>query len=96
MLRKAEPGEILTGNDRFEGYCKDLADLIAAKLNISCKFADKSRTNFNTAIDVSADEIRIVKDGNYGAENPNVKGGWDGMVGELVRQVSALNSNYNY
>jgi hypothetical protein len=29
-----------------------------------------------------------VKDGNYGAENHDVKGGWDGMVGELVRQVS--------
>lgn len=35
-----------------------------------------------------ADELRIVKDGNYGAENHEVKGGWDGMVGELVRQVS--------
>jgi glutamate receptor 3/ionotropic glutamate receptor len=28
-----------------------------------------------------------VKDGNYGAENPDVKGGWDGMVGELIRKV---------
>lgn len=37
MLRKPEPGEILTGNDRFEGYCKDLADLIARKLGINCK-----------------------------------------------------------
>lgn len=36
------------------------------------------------------DEIRIVKDNKYGAENPDVKGGWDGMVGELVRQVSIL------
>lgn len=35
-----------------------------------------------------ADEMRIVKDGNYGAENPEVKGGWDGIVGELVRRVS--------
>lgn len=34
------------------------------------------------------DEIRIVKDGNYGTENPEVKGGWDGIVGELVRRVS--------
>lgn len=33
------------------------------------------------------DEIRIVKDGQYGAENPEVKGGWDGMVGELIRKV---------
>ncbi|KAK9710764.1 Receptor family ligand binding region [Popillia japonica] len=67
MLRIPEPGEILSGNDRFEGYCKDLADLIARRLGINY-------------------EIRIVKDGSYGAENPEVKGGWDGMVGELVRQ----------
>lgn len=37
MFRKPEPGEILAGNDRFEGYCKDLADLIAKKLGIQCK-----------------------------------------------------------
>lgn len=37
MLRTPEPGENLTGNDRFEGYCKDLADLIAKKLGINCK-----------------------------------------------------------
>ena len=34
-----------------------------------------------------ADELSIVKDGNYGAENPEVNGGWDGMVGELIRKV---------
>jgi hypothetical protein len=28
----------------------------------------------------------LVKDGKYGAENQEVKGGWDGMVGELVRR----------
>ena len=28
MLRKEKPGEILRGNDRYEGYCKDLADAI--------------------------------------------------------------------
>lgn len=33
------------------------------------------------------DELRIVKDGQYGAENHDVSGGWDGMVGELIRQV---------
>ncbi|GBP05088.1 Glutamate receptor 1, partial [Eumeta japonica] len=31
-------------------------------------------------------EIRLVKDGKYGSENPKVIGGWDGMVGELLRQ----------
>lgn len=28
MRRKEKPGEILRGNDRYEGYCKDLADAI--------------------------------------------------------------------
>jgi hypothetical protein len=39
MMRTPEqPGENLTGNDRFEGYCKDLADLIAKRLGINCKY----------------------------------------------------------
>ncbi|XP_024083533.1 glutamate receptor 1 [Cimex lectularius] len=71
MLRKAEPGETLVGNDRFEGYCKDLADLIAKRLEINY-------------------ELKIVKDGQYGTENPDVKGGWDGMVGELIRKEADM------
>ncbi|CAL1261784.1 unnamed protein product [Larinioides sclopetarius] len=35
MYKKAEPGDILEGNDVFEGYCKDLADLIAETLKIN-------------------------------------------------------------
>nr|QRN45436.1 kainate-selective glutamate receptor 1 [Carausius morosus] len=35
-------------------------------------------------------ELRIVKDNRYGAENPEVKGGWDGMVGELVRKEADI------
>lgn len=38
MLRQPEPGETLEGNDRFEGYCKDLADLVAKKLGINCTY----------------------------------------------------------
>ena len=34
------------------------------------------------------DELRLVKDDKYGSENPNVTGGWDGVIGELVRKVS--------
>ena len=37
MMRKTENGEVLTGNDRFEGYCKDMMDLIAGRLGIRCK-----------------------------------------------------------
>ncbi|RVE51009.1 hypothetical protein evm_004300 [Chilo suppressalis] len=31
-------------------------------------------------------EFRMVKDGKYGNENPKIIGGWDGMIGELVRK----------
>lgn len=37
MLKHPEPGETLEGNDRFEGYCKDLADLVAKELGIVCE-----------------------------------------------------------
>lgn len=37
-----------------------------------------------------ADELRIVKDGQYGTEDPAHIGGWDGMVGELVRRVCKM------
>lgn len=36
MLRKGKPGKVLEGNELYEGYCKDLADLIAHKLGINC------------------------------------------------------------
>ncbi|XP_068623895.1 glutamate receptor 1-like [Battus philenor] len=35
-------------------------------------------------------EMRLVKDGKYGRENPKVIGGWDGMVGELLRKEADL------
>ncbi|XP_063632819.1 glutamate receptor 1-like [Cydia splendana] len=31
-------------------------------------------------------EIRVVKDGKYGSENPKIIGGWDGMIGEILRK----------
>lgn len=43
MKKMSETGEILVGNDSYEGYCKDLADLIAKKLGISCKFTVKDK-----------------------------------------------------
>lgn len=35
-----------------------------------------------------SDQLRLVKDDKYGSENPNVTGGWDGVIGELVRKVT--------
>ncbi|KAH8364845.1 hypothetical protein KR084_012569, partial [Drosophila pseudotakahashii] len=70
-LKQYTYGEQLVGNDRFEGYCKDLADMLAGQLGIKY-------------------EIRLVQDGNYGAENQYAPGGWDGMVGELVRKEADI------
>ncbi|XP_019882341.1 glutamate receptor 1 isoform X1 [Camponotus floridanus] len=71
MRKISDTGEVLVGNDSYEGYCKDLADLIAKRLGISY-------------------ELRIVKDGKYGEENQDVPGGWDGMVGELIRKEADI------
>ncbi|XP_013149588.1 PREDICTED: glutamate receptor 1-like [Papilio polytes] len=35
-------------------------------------------------------ELRTVKDGKYGKENTRRAGGWDGMVGELIRKEADL------
>ena len=69
MKRKSEPGVNLTGNQQFEGYCKDLADLIAEKLTFTY-------------------ELRLVKDGKYGGQSAESESGWNGMVGELIRNAS--------
>lgn len=53
-----------------------------------CRKHTQNSLNFKTFTFTIADELKIVRDGNYGSENPDVKGGWDGMVGELVRRVS--------
>ncbi|XP_040568809.1 glutamate receptor 1 [Lepeophtheirus salmonis] len=72
MWKKLEDGELaLTGNDRFEGYSKDLADLISK--TIKAKF-----------------EIRVVKDGKYGSPDPDSPGGWNGMIGELIRNEAEI------
>lgn len=41
MLKEPEQGNVLEGNERFEGYCKDLADIISERLGINCKWSVK-------------------------------------------------------
>ena len=72
MLREQPPNQPkLTGNARFEGYCKDLADLVAAHLNIQY-------------------QLKLVTDGKYGGRNDSLVGGFNGMVGELIRQEADM------
>ena len=42
MLKTVENGEVLEGNDRYTGFCKELADKIANTLGITCKFCSLS------------------------------------------------------
>jgi len=68
MLRSTpKGGAALTGNDRYEGYCADLARKIADRIGIDYL-------------------IQPVADSKYGSRDDN--GTWNGMVGELVRNVS--------
>ncbi|KAK8780784.1 hypothetical protein V5799_017872 [Amblyomma americanum] len=71
MYKKPEPGQVLTGNDVFEGYCKDLADLIA----------DNLKFNYT---------LKLVNDSKYGGQDANTQAGWNGMVGELIRQEANM------
>ena len=73
MLTKAldTNGNPLFGNDKFEGYCADLAKQVAEKVDFDYI-------------------IKPVKDGKYGIMDAN--GTWDGMVGELVRNVCIISS----
>lgn len=40
-----------------------------------------------TKIIFISDELRLVKIGKYGKEDPTMVGGWDGIIGEIVRKV---------
>lgn len=72
MYRKQPPNQPkLTGNARFEGYCKDLVDLIASQLNINYR-------------------LKLVTDGKYGGRNDSLVGGFNGMVGELIRHEADM------
>ena len=74
MVRSARHGDTtpLVGNDRYEGYCAELAAEIAKRLR-------NQGRNFQY-------ELRIVGDGKYGAKEQD--GTWNGMVGELTRKVT--------
>lgn len=95
MLRKGKPGKVLEGNDLYEGYCKELADLIAQKLGINCTCCRFEFNSYFSEIQFIPffpflcvkDVLRTVKDGSYGSENPSEVSGWSGMVGELLRRV---------
>ena len=63
---QTDGGPPWTGNERFEGYCVDLTNLIAKEVGLDL-------------------ELRPVKDGKYGQMMSS--GAWDGMIGELMREV---------
>ena len=73
-----EQGNKLEGNDRFTGYCVDLIRMIK-------HIVEKNKWgNLNY-------EMHLVNDGQYGIpqdSNKPTESAWNGMVGELMRNVS--------
>jgi len=69
--KKHDEDEKYEGNERYEGYCADLAEAIAGKMREN-GFEFKYK-------------LQLVKDGAYGAKKEN--GTWNGMIGELTRKV---------
>lgn len=49
MLKKEENGEILKGNDKYEGFCKDLLERISETLGIQC---ESSYVNSNSTFPI--------------------------------------------
>ncbi|ODM98791.1 Glutamate receptor 1, partial [Orchesella cincta] len=71
LMRKKLGGHHVSGNELYEGFCKDLMDEISKQLNFTY-------------------EIKLSMDGRHGSENPNAQAGWDGMVGELIREEADI------
>lgn len=41
MIKEPEKLQVIKGNEKFEGYCKDLADILSERLGINCKSSVK-------------------------------------------------------
>lgn len=67
MLKESE--EMLTGNDRFEGYAIDLIFELSLLLEFSYTFI-------------------LEEDGNYGVCVNNITNEWNGMIGQVMKDVS--------
>ena len=82
--------ESLIGNDRFEGYCKEVLDLLATELGFQCKriWACNSSDEHPSAVTWISDELHLVTDSQFGSMDE--RGQWRGMIGELLRDVSSL------
>lgn len=59
MLRKGKPGKVLEGNELYEGYCKDLADLIAHKLGINCTYTHMSTPKIHIWLTLVVNKLLI-------------------------------------
>ena len=86
-LARQDPNEPpLQGNDRFEGYCKDLAIAIGKEAGISFKIVPVKDGKYGSP-DPTAEGTELVHFDNMVTNNPEFspKGGWNGMIGEVLR-----------
>ncbi|CAN8032515.1 unnamed protein product, partial [Ixodes persulcatus] len=69
MVKESPDAQDRTGNDRYDGYCKDLIDALARELDIKY-------------------ELRAAEETVYGRRDHKVRGGWTGLIGEVLRKAS--------
>lgn len=67
MVKESPDAQDRTGNDRYDGYCKDLIDALARELDIKY-------------------ELRAAEETVYGRRDHKVRGGWTGLIGEVLRK----------
>ncbi len=97
MLRRPDLEDVpREGNDRFEGYCKVCQFAQVTRVSCIVSLTRKCSKHSKDLADLIAKktgvnfEIRPVKDGKYGSPDPDSPGGWNGMIGELVRREAEI------
>ena len=91
MLRKAKAGELLRGNDRYEGYCKVIIKHVTCRPTIQvsmwcqCKFEQcQDLADLITSLTGIRFKIKPVNDSKYGSPDRTMVGGWNGKLVMVV------------
>ena len=94
MLARQNPGDPpLEGNDRFEGYCKDLAAVISKETNIKFEIRPVKDGKYGSPDETQPGTIENISHlCSLFFRNCPVSfiGGWNGMIGELIRKEADI------
>ena len=87
MLRKTKPGEVLRGNERYEGYCKDLTEAITKLTGIKFKIKPVSDGKYGSPDSRTPGGGGMVSGGNkmMRLSASSCQGWWGSWSGERRR-----------